>query len=400
MGLGKIVIEDIKSIGKIEIDLKGNSGWHVILGDNGSGKSTILKCISLCLLGVRNATFLNSDYSSWIRRGKKNGRCSIEVFENHNSKSKINIELGQLPQNDILWSSSRITKKNTSGLNSFFSCAFGSYRNFNSTTEQKIDQKLSAHINLFKENYSFISAIDWLKKKRFEELENIQEAEDGVLQLLLKINNSNLLPNNIRIKDVNSRGVEFVDQNNHTFNLSELSDGYRSILTLLFELLRQLELFYGIKGLEFDKNNAFQASGIVLIDEVDIHLHPSWQSKIGEWFKNTFPNIQFIVTTHSPLICQSAAGGTIWKIEHPASNVESRQMIGQDFNRLVFGNVLEAYSTEGFGFKTITQSSDSTNKKLELARLNIKFKKGTITEAEKIKFEQLGSIFPDSKAKV
>lgn len=49
-----------------------------------------------------------------------------------------------------------------------------------------------------------------------------------------------------------------------------------------------------------------QASGVVLIDELDIHLHPSWQRQIAGWLREVFPNLQFFVATHSPLV---AAGG-------------------------------------------------------------------------------------------
>src|SRR5438132_1106565 len=50
----------------------------------------------------------------------------------------------------------------------------------------------------------------------------------------------------------------------------------------------------------------FDFPGVVLIDEVDSHLHPEWQRQIGFWLKRHFPKMQFIVTTHSPLICQAA----------------------------------------------------------------------------------------------
>jgi predicted ATPase len=48
-------------------------------------------------------------------------------------------------------------------------------------------------------------------------------------------------------------------------------------------------------------------SGVELIDEVDAHLHPEWQREVGFWLKRHFPKIQFLVTTHSPSICQAAA---------------------------------------------------------------------------------------------
>ncbi|MBK7436994.1 MAG: AAA family ATPase [Saprospiraceae bacterium] len=49
----------------------------------------------------------------------------------------------------------------------------------------------------------------------------------------------------------------------------------------------------------------------ILIDEIDLHLHPSWQVKIVKALKTTFPNVQFIVTTHSPLVLSSVKRGEI-----------------------------------------------------------------------------------------
>ncbi|HAW3236184.1 TPA: AAA family ATPase [Escherichia coli] len=76
----------------------------------------------------------------------------------------------------------------------------------------------------------------------------------------------------------------------------QLSQGEKTILTLVGDLTRRLVL------LNPKLNNPLQGKGIVLIDEVDLHLHPSWQQNIIEKLQHTFPNVQFIITTHSPQI--------------------------------------------------------------------------------------------------
>ena len=75
------------------------------------------------------------------------------------------------------------------------------------------------------------------------------------------------------------------------------------------DILRHLINVYGLTdltGRDTDGKLFFMRSGVVLIDEIDAHLHPEWQREIGFWLKRHFPNIQFIVTTHSPIICQAA----------------------------------------------------------------------------------------------
>ena len=89
--------------------------------------------------------------------------------------------------------------------------------------------------------------------------------------------------------------------------------------------------------------------GVVLIDEVDAHLHPTWQTRIGAWFTTYFPNIQFIVTTHSPLICRGAEHGTIWKLPNPGTQQEVIQIKGAEKDKLIYGNILDAFETDEFG---------------------------------------------------
>ena len=86
--------------------------------------------------------------------------------------------------------------------------------------------------------------------------------------------------------------------------MSDLSDGYRTALALALALLRHISYCFDIeKVIDIDDAySAVTAEGVVLIDEIDSHLHPEWQRTIGDWLHRTFPRIQFIVATHSPLI--------------------------------------------------------------------------------------------------
>lgn len=81
----------------------------------------------------------------------------------------------------------------------------------------------------------------------------------------------------------------------------QLSDGYRNIIGMVADIAyRCIKL-----NPHLGENAVKETPGIVLIDELDLHLHPNWQRRIVEDFKNTFPSIQFVATTHSPFIIQS-----------------------------------------------------------------------------------------------
>lgn len=85
-------------------------------------------------------------------------------------------------------------------------------------------------------------------------------------------------------------------KNGLELNVLQLSDGERCLLALVGDLARRLSL------LNTDKENPLDGEGVVLIDEIDLHLHPKWQRSVVASLERTFPNCQFIITTHSPQV--------------------------------------------------------------------------------------------------
>lgn len=87
-----------------------------------------------------------------------------------------------------------------------------------------------------------------------------------------------------------------VKKNRTELNVLQLSDGEKCLLALVGDLARRLSL------LNTDKENPLDGEGVVLIDEIDLHLHPKWQRSVVMSLERTFPNCQFIITTHSPQV--------------------------------------------------------------------------------------------------
>lgn len=87
-----------------------------------------------------------------------------------------------------------------------------------------------------------------------------------------------------------------VKKNKTELNVLQLSDGEKCLLALVGDLARRLSL------LNTDKENPLDGEGVVLIDEIDLHLHPKWQRSVVMSLERTFPNCQFIITTHSPQV--------------------------------------------------------------------------------------------------
>lgn len=122
-----------------------------------------------------------------------------------------------------------------------------------------------------------------------------------------------------------------IDKGEDTLSIQQLSDGERGIVTLVGDLAKRAAL------LNPRLPDPLQCSGCVLIDEVDLHLHPQWQRHLVEQLPVLFPNVQFMFTTHSPIICSSVSPQNLWILS--GGNIENASVYGwavEDVLRTVF----------------------------------------------------------------
>ena len=116
---------------------------------------------------------------------------------------------------------------------------------------------------------------------------------------------------NLRVQEEPLRLL--VDKDGETLDLSQLSDGERSFLAMICDLGRRLALANPLL------DNPLHGAGVVLIDELELHLHPKWQREVREKLRKTFPNIQFIATTHSPFVIQDLRPGELINLDFEES---------------------------------------------------------------------------------
>jgi predicted ATP-binding protein involved in virulence len=428
MYIQKAEITNIKSIEHFEIEFKNPAGWHVLIGDNGSGKTTIVKAIALGLIGVEKSKSLRENWRNWAnyKKGKLNinltilrdERIDILDLNNKNiseillNKKELPIELSAITDEkdelSLMQSVSSSISPHQYFMSSyikkgFFSSSYGPYRRFeggNSEWEEIYSNptldRLSSHLSIFNESVALTEPIKWLKDLNYKTLEKNQESEHTLENLKKLINSEDFLPHNSKLEKISSDGVFFTDGNGATIAVNQMSDGYRSILSLTFELIRQLVRVYGSEKVfkNIEKGEMFiDLPGVVLIDEIDAHLHPTWQTRIGQWFLKYFPQLQFIVTTHSPLVCRACEKGSIWRLKAPGSDEESGEVTGIDRDRLIYGNILDAYGTGVFGENT-SISKDSNEMLNRLSELNVKSMMGLIDKKESEELQELRAKFP------
>jgi predicted ATP-binding protein involved in virulence len=169
------------------------------------------------------------------------------------------------------------------------------------------------------------SDLDYLNDKSLTSLGH--RAQRNLLAMEAVVNNFLDGCHNVRaIKE--PEATLLVDKRSKTLDVRQLSDGERGILALAFDLARRITDSMGFSS----DNPLEEAHGVILIDEIDLHLHPRWQREIVQKLTNTFPKCQFIATTHSPQVVGEVPPENITILEAGKPPYAPDQALGMDTN--------------------------------------------------------------------
>lgn len=411
MYLKRVTLSNIRAIDDLTWEIPvPRAGWNVVIGDNGAGKSTFLRAVALALVGPNEAAALRQSWDEWLRAGEPRGAISILADSDRNydkftgtgrqteNYREATLQLTRSEDGVTMSSSSRDPERTfwSTGAG-WFSASYGPFRRFTGgdKDQEKLyyaRPKLARHLSVFGESVALSECLEWLKLLQFKKLE--KDPEGDLLDPLVQfINQPGFLPHETRLESISSKGVVFRDGNRCEVAIEQLSDGFRSILSMTLELIRQIAATYGSRRVFSPDATHIEVPGVVLIDEIDAHLHPAWQRRVGPWLSTHFPRLQFIVTTHSPFICQAAEVGTIFQLARPGSDDPSRMLKGFERDRLLYGSILEAYATGAFGDGAL-RSPASVAKMQRLAELNVKELAQPLTEEEARERDELRAILP------
>jgi hypothetical protein len=246
--------------------------------------------------------------------------------------------------------------------------------------------KVARFAPLFREDATLAECDLWLKELKYRELEENPSAKD-TLKTVFAILNNNFFPNGIRVDRVDSGGLWLKQVDGTSLVLRDMSDGFRSAAALVVDILRHLVDVFGPERL-INEDCAVTHGGVVLIDEIDAHLHPEWQRVIGEWFKRLFPKIQFIVTTHSPLICQAADYVGIFHLPSPGSGLAPFRLSEDDYKSIIAGKPDSILISPAFDMEDI-RSPKAVAARREYSRLRAKALTGKLSPEEENRQRQL-----------
>ena len=247
----------------------------------------------------------------------------------------------------------------------------------------------------------------WLKLNYSRSLESKDNSEiELLLQGVKALLGDGLLPHGMGISRLTVDNVFVRDGRNVELPMRDISDGCRSVYATVLDLVHSMAEVYGARelfGRDPEGKTVVLRPGVVLIDEIEAHLHPKWQREIPEWLKSHFPNVQFIVSTHSPLIAQAADANGVFVLPSPDDvGREPRRLDDHEYQLLKLRRAEKTLLGSAFGLMS-TRSKWANDQIALWQRLNAKSRSGanlspqesrdlqTLTEQMKIVFEPVAA---------
>ena len=328
MYLEKIHLQNYKGIEELDIDLK--PGVNLLIGDNGAGKTSVLEGIAVALggmfvnvAGVSTKNIIKDDVRMVIKP-IGDSSTAIKYFEPALAGCMLHVT----DEQDFTWNrikeevSAKHTKiddkrvcvwmkKLTNDLDSIlplvsFQSAARAWRvkrgDFGTELKKKLDDRRCGYIGCLDSSMDVKSIQQWCIKqelmmsnkgtvREYEMFKNI------VASFMKEINELDEIPSIY----YSSQFEELVYKDDKTeIPISKLSAGYQSLLWMI------MDLAYRVCLLNPELESREQITGIVLVDEIDLHLHPKWQWNVIEALRKTFAGVQFIIATHSPIVISAA----------------------------------------------------------------------------------------------
>ena len=334
-----IKIEKVRHLENIRIPLGTKKRKHLILtGKNGSGKTSVLEAMVRYI-----QSFLGEDSIALekIRRLQKyyfalNHLKDSEQNRQEFYKKSLNSEgeeLKNLTSEIVLNSNSNIQLKEKYERGNFIFAYYRAQREFQVETYENIEKvelqnkynivenpgaKLTKYLVDLKATQAFTKDVEKAEKidRWFKRFENILKTIFEDEHLELKFNDETFQ------FSIHESGRE-------PFDFNTMSSGYAAVLDIINDLIIRMEAQSGLRT-EFDME------GIVLVDEIETHLHLELQKKILPVLTELFPNIQFIITTHSPFILSSLDDAVIY-------DLENRTLVRNGLKNLPYEGIVEGY---------------------------------------------------------
>ncbi len=194
------------------------------------------------------------------------------------------------------------------------------------------------HIRLERDSRFYFNALRIVEVALQDFLKEVSGQSNNTMKLILTYEDT--MESSVTSGHMPNPQVAFM-KDDETFFIEDLSDGEQSLLMLITTITRDLfnvkiHLYGAGRTANLSVESILQSPGIVLIDEIELHLHPAWQRNIIPALTKTFPNIQFIVTTHSPQVLSNVADESVFIIEDNQIISNTAHTMGRDSNSILY----------------------------------------------------------------
>ncbi|WP_299215464.1 AAA family ATPase [uncultured Dokdonia sp.] len=383
MFIKKLTLKNFRCFKTLEIDFKNeidvdqlqqqsissdstsnNRARTLILGENGTGKSNILKAIALVTAGSNALGELLGDVNDWIRYGTDECRIDLEMTIEDGASRHIWLEIHRGDHlGDIMKRSGESLQEIDAALShtdrNYFIVGYGSSRNAGSggnnfKSKRSSSQRAQCVASLLDKTAELNSIEEWA-------IDLDYRSDDG-MNIIKKVFDDFLPNTKFHSIDKKERRL-LLETKDGIIPFSALSDGYQNMAAWIGDIL------YRINDIFYDRKEPLHTKGVLLIDEIALHLHPVWQRELLGFIKRTLPNMQLIATTHSPFIAQQAGKDELYTIERIKNDLRLDVFSG-DPSGLLLHQIL---MSDVFGMPT--------DESLEVE--NLKKKRATITNRKK-----------------
>jgi predicted ATP-binding protein involved in virulence len=399
-----LTVENLRCFGPEQtLDLSNGRGrpsqWTIVLGDNGVGKTTLLQSLAAVVPLARENIFgvaergvmpryaLDSKLSSKWEPYRDDGTQAAYLFS---ATFQAGLRLAEegpgtkvadfLVRGVRTHGYDRASIKPYQDLRDFCCFGYGAARRMG-------EASLSAEVeddptgSLFSENVALLNAEEWLLQadyaasKPSPSREQARNRRDQIKEVLIR-----LLPDveDIRFAQLSEpqlkAGVE-VKTAYGWVSMRHLSLGYRTLTAWMVDLASRLFDRYP------DSPNPLAEPAVVLVDEIDLHLHPKWQRSLMGYLTDLFPNTQFIATAHSPLVVQAATEANIAVLRREGDHV----IIDNDIEAIRGWRIDQVLTSDLFGL----ESARPPQLDELLAERRRLLSKGRITQKDKERLRKL-----------
>lgn len=364
----ELTLSDIGPFPALRLSFKNDAGINLICGDNGVGKTTVLEAIT--------ASFSSGRSHRLKRRQTAENGSLLLAIERNNSEHKIRLQINELnPNQGELIGNRSPDAKNLIHIRASRDLTYFQQRSI--SRDPEFDDKNFSHNVTADLPQNDVKT--WLTNRYL--LAPHAEKSSWTPQMLENLETAkqffSILDPEISLDQVDVTSFEvLVSTPNGIIPFELLSSGFRSSYFMLLSILKELEF----RKLEV---SASEFSGVILIDEIDLHLHPSWQQDIGRVLTSAFPRAQIIATTHSPHVVQTTNSNEVISLRRNADGSVERKSISTGrygFKGWTIEEILEdvmgvenirtlAFRSAMYNFDTALDSEDSKGVNQALAVL-------------------------------